>query len=152
MASSSRSTKQLLQRLIPSASQDLQHILRTQRDTFWGETELKFRVRKYKKSDEERVSIVKPQLHHVKLYSKALRRMVPLEMTKDMLRTIEARGGLDEYLRKTPDWRLKSNVASNLRWEVMCALQRASTPQAQGTTRAAAKAGAAAQQASQAGL
>jgi hypothetical protein len=43
----------LLGRLIPSAVKNLQDIVLRQRETLWGDTALKLRVRKYPKSGEE---------------------------------------------------------------------------------------------------
>ena len=47
-----------------------------------------------------RVSIVKPQLTRVRLYSQALKKFVPLTMTPEMIRRVEAEGGLDAFLTK----------------------------------------------------
>ncbi|KAG1673858.1 hypothetical protein FOA52_012883 [Chlamydomonas sp. UWO 241] len=129
--SASRSADALL-RLIPSARQSLHNVLASQRQTLWGTTELKLRVRKYPKSGEERVSLVKPQTATVKLYSHVLEKFVPLKMSAQMLRTVENSGGLDEYLLSTPDSALHSDVASTLRWQVMCRAQEQAAAKAKG--------------------
>uniref|UniRef100_A0A7R9UZS2 Ribosomal protein L28 n=1 Tax=Chlamydomonas euryale TaxID=1486919 RepID=A0A7R9UZS2_9CHLO len=115
---------ELLRRLVPEARQSLQRIMAGQRDTLWGSTEIKLRVRKYPKSGQERVSVVKPQLNRVKLYSHVLKTFVPVRMTPEMLRAVERRGGLDDYLLSTPDGALHSNAASTLRWQVLCELAK----------------------------
>lgn len=113
-----------------------------------------------------RVSVVKPQIHNVRLWSATLQKFVNIKTTPQMLRYgmlawtaerdidlvslhawaclsvckalqlidssglgtdtqcnvrhryIEACGGLDDYLRKTPDKELKSDVASSLKWRI----------------------------------
>ena len=45
--------RNLIRNLIPSAGKALQQIVESQRGTFWGQTQLKLRVRKYPKSGEE---------------------------------------------------------------------------------------------------
>lgn len=126
MSSTSNGGK-LLSKLLPSARQHLQQIVESHRQTLWGDTQLKLRVRKYPKAGGgERISLVRPQLQLVKLYSHVLGRQVPLTITPEMLRSVEAKGGLDQYLLTTPDKLLHSDIASNLKWEMTCKMRRAS--------------------------
>ncbi|GFH10302.1 uncharacterized protein HaLaN_05590 [Haematococcus lacustris] len=88
----------------------LSKILSTRRKTFIGATPLLVRTRKYKYAGEvrtERVRVLKPPLVHVKLHSLLLAKAVPLQTTTHMLKYIEACGGLDDYLLKTPDRELQ---------------------------------------------
>lgn len=39
-------------------------------------------------------------------------------------RSVEAQGGLDKYLLSTPDRHLHSDVASALKWELLCKVGR----------------------------
>ncbi|GAX82817.1 hypothetical protein CEUSTIGMA_g10243.t1 [Chlamydomonas eustigma] len=109
----------ILDRLIPSSVSKLKNIVENQRSWFWGDSELKLRIRKYKKSGEERVSVVLPQLHNVQLFSHTFQRFFRLKMTPHMIKTVEAKGGLDEYLLETPNRALNSDVASDLKWKIM---------------------------------
>ncbi|GLC35467.1 hypothetical protein PLESTB_000204200 [Pleodorina starrii] len=118
------SAEQLLKRLIPPARDGLRRIEALRRKVIWGDTQITLRVRQYPKSKDERVSLVMPQWHKVQLYSEILDRKVPLTMTNSTLRMIENMGGLDTYLLKMPEAKLKSDTASALRWEVLTTLQR----------------------------
>jgi hypothetical protein len=46
-------SKKVLDKLIPTAAAKLKSIVENQRSWFWGDSELKLRIRKYKKSGEE---------------------------------------------------------------------------------------------------
>ncbi|MEW5300767.1 MAG: hypothetical protein WDW38_005307 [Sanguina aurantia] len=115
----------LLQRLIPIAQIKYARLMLKKRETVWGHTPLVFRVRLYKASKEERVSLVIPNIQSISLYSQTLKRMIKLDMTVEMCRHIEGMGGLDEYLLKTPDSMLKSDVSSALRFKIMSIHQKA---------------------------
>ncbi|KAF5841372.1 hypothetical protein DUNSADRAFT_13240 [Dunaliella salina] len=108
-------------KLHADAKLNLNRILEKRRDTFWGETPILFRSRKYKFGGEirhERVAVIKPQLHTVKLHSLILNQKVKIQTTPQMLRYIEAWGGLDDYLLQTPDRKLNSDVASSMKWRI----------------------------------
>ncbi|KAG2438879.1 hypothetical protein HYH02_010677 [Chlamydomonas schloesseri] len=120
----SSNVRQLISRLIPPARKQFEHLQAHRRDVVWGNTQITLRVRQYPKSKDERVSLVLPNWHRVRLWSETLRRKVELVMTNDTLRHIEDMGGLDAYLINTPESKLKSNPASAVKWEVMCALRR----------------------------
>uniref|UniRef100_A0A7S3QJM9 Ribosomal protein L28 n=1 Tax=Dunaliella tertiolecta TaxID=3047 RepID=A0A7S3QJM9_DUNTE len=103
------------------AKLNLSKILEKRRNTFWGETPILFRSRKYKFGGEvrdERVAVIKPHLHTVKLHSLILNKKVEIQTTPQMLRYIEALGGLDDYLLQTPDPKLNSDVASTMKWRI----------------------------------
>ncbi|PNH04129.1 50S ribosomal protein L28 [Tetrabaena socialis] len=116
--------RRLLSQLIPPAQKKLDFLEATRRQKVWGNTVVTLRVRSYPKSKDQRVSLVVPQWHKVRLWSEALRRKVELEMTNDTLRMIEGLGGLDSYLMKTPESQLRSDTASAVKWEVVTALRR----------------------------
>jgi len=65
-----------------------------------------------------------PNVVRARLWSDALGRSVCLPATAAALRAVDAAGGLDRYLASTPDALLHSDVASELRLEVLMA-QRA---------------------------
>lgn len=65
-----------------------------------------------------------PNVVQARLWSAALGRTVCLPATAAALRAVDAAGGLDRYLTSTPDKLLHSDVASELRLEVLLA-QRA---------------------------
>ncbi|GIL62359.1 hypothetical protein Vafri_16524 [Volvox africanus] len=118
------SARELLKRLIPPAKEAFARLEAYRRNVVWADTQITLRVRQYPKSKDERVSLVMPQWHKVNLYSEVLNRKVPLTMTNSTLRMIEDMGGLDSYLLKTPESKLKSDTTSALKWEVLTALRR----------------------------
>ncbi|KAL4857787.1 54S ribosomal protein L24 [Chlorella vulgaris] len=61
----------------------------------------------------------KPNSHNKRLYSHILARMVPLRVTAAALRTIDKVGGLDAYILNTPDKKLQSDVAIELRTKML---------------------------------
>jgi large subunit ribosomal protein L28 len=71
-----------------------------------------------------------PNVVRARLWSAALGRSVRLPVTAAALRAVDAAGGLDRYLSSTPDRLLHSDVASELRLEVLMA-QRAAREQQQ---------------------
>ncbi|EFJ50246.1 hypothetical protein VOLCADRAFT_120673 [Volvox carteri f. nagariensis] len=122
--SKAASAQELLKRLIPPAQEAFARLQACKRKVIWGDNQITLRVRQYPKSKDERVSLVMPQWHKVHLYSEVLDRKVPLTMTNSTLRMIEDMGGLDSYLLKTPESKLKSDTASALKWEVLTTLRR----------------------------
>jgi large subunit ribosomal protein L28 len=70
-----------------------------------------------------------PNVVQARLWSAALGRAVRLPATAAALRAVDAKGGLDRYLASTPDRLLHSDVASELRLEVLMA-QRAARERA----------------------
>lgn len=125
--------KLFIDALYRDGKKTLSKILSTRRKTFIGATPLLVRTRKYKYAGEvrtERVRVVKPPLVHVKLHSLLLAKAVPLQTTTHMLKYIEACGGLDDYLLKTPDRELFSDAASTLKMQIS-KLHRAAKQSAQ---------------------
>lgn len=66
-----------------------------------------------------------PNVVQARLWSAALGRSVRLPVTAAALRAVDAAGGLDRYLASTPDKLLHSDVASELRLEVLMARRAA---------------------------
>jgi hypothetical protein len=70
----------------------------------------------------QRVTVVKPVVNTVNLYSQLLKGYVQVKITPVMLREVENKGGLDEYLIKTPERLLGgSSFSSNLRFRILAA-------------------------------
>ncbi|GIL85510.1 hypothetical protein Vretimale_13369 [Volvox reticuliferus] len=118
------SAQELLKQLVPYAKEGFARLEACRRKVVWGNSPIMLRVRQYPKSKDKRVSLVMPQWHKVNLYSEVLNRKVPLTMTNSTLRMIEDMGGLDSYLLKTPESKLKSDTTSVLKWEVLTTLRR----------------------------
>ncbi|KAK9813979.1 hypothetical protein WJX73_007728 [Symbiochloris irregularis] len=70
----------------------------------------------------------KPNVHHKRLYSEALDRMIRLRVSTTALKTIDKYGGLDRYLLATPDRRLQSDVGAELRQKIQAVLAAARQP------------------------
>ncbi|PSC73390.1 54S ribosomal mitochondrial [Micractinium conductrix] len=68
----------------------------------------------------------KPNSHNKRLYSHVLQRMVQLRVTAAALRDIDKVGGIDAYILNTPDKKLQSDVALDLRGEMVEALLKES--------------------------
>lgn len=60
----------------------------------------------------------KPNVQSKQLYSEILDRMVPAKVTTHALRCIAKAGGLDSYILTTPDNKLQSDLAVQLRQEM----------------------------------
>jgi len=78
-----------------------------------------------------------PNVVGARLWSAALGRTVRLPATAAALRAVDAAGGLDRYLSATPDKLLHSDVASELRLEVLMAQRAAKEGQKQAAAAAA---------------
>eukprot|EP00199_Chlamydomonas_sp_CCMP681_P006466 CAMPEP_0119113942 /NCGR_PEP_ID=MMETSP1180-20130426/45687_1 /TAXON_ID=3052 ORGANISM="Chlamydomonas cf sp, Strain CCMP681" /NCGR_SAMPLE_ID=MMETSP1180 /ASSEMBLY_ACC=CAM_ASM_000741 /LENGTH=191 /DNA_ID=CAMNT_0007102257 /DNA_START=146 /DNA_END=723 /DNA_ORIENTATION=- len=114
--------KLFIEALHKDAKITLEQIMSRRRSAFSGDTPVLLRVKKYKQAGEvrdTRVSVVRPQLNTVRLWSVMKQARVKLDTTPQMLRFIEASGGLDDYLLQTPDDKLKSNAASLLKLELL---------------------------------
>ncbi|KAL4448563.1 hypothetical protein ABPG75_005782 [Micractinium tetrahymenae] len=68
----------------------------------------------------------KPNAHNKRLYSHILDRMVQLRVTTAALRNIDKAGGIDAYIMNTPDSKLQSDAAVELRQRMIRRLLRES--------------------------
>ncbi|KAI7845095.1 hypothetical protein COHA_001460 [Chlorella ohadii] len=70
----------------------------------------------------------KPNAHNKRLYSAILDRMIRLRVTTAALRDIDKAGGIDAYILSTPDKKLQSDVAMELRAQMLSAMARQAAP------------------------
>ncbi|PRW45122.1 54S ribosomal mitochondrial [Chlorella sorokiniana] len=70
----------------------------------------------------------KPNAHNKRLYSALLDKMVRLRVTTAALRDIDKAGGIDAYILNTPDKKLQSDVAMDLRARMLSAMARQTAP------------------------
>uniref|UniRef100_A0A7S1X5A8 Large ribosomal subunit protein bL28m n=1 Tax=Tetraselmis chuii TaxID=63592 RepID=A0A7S1X5A8_9CHLO len=65
-----------------------------------------------------------PNTQNKRLYSETLQKMIPFTVTTAALRTIDKMGGLDNYLLKTPEHKLGSDVGMKWRQAILAARQQ----------------------------
>lgn len=70
------------------------------------------------KSNQRTRRLFKPNVVNAALFSEALGKKVKLKVTTAALRLIDRCGGLDNYLLRTPDKRLFSDVGSTLKYQI----------------------------------
>ena len=65
---------------------------------------------------------MKPVVNNVRLFSQLLKGYVSVKITPEMLREVESKGGIDDYLIKTPERLLGgSSFSSDLRFRILTA-------------------------------
>jgi large subunit ribosomal protein L28 len=87
----------------------------------YGNTRIGFGNNVSKRSETHTRRSWKPNILNKSLYSLALRKMVKLRVSARVLRTIDKSGGLDEYLLKDKENRVKElgELGWKLRWRLM---------------------------------
>lgn len=70
------------------------------------------------KNESKSKRLFQPNWQKTSLYSETLDKKIRLDVTTHALKLIDACGGLDNYLLRTPDKNLHSDVASDLKFQI----------------------------------
>ncbi|KAJ2520140.1 hypothetical protein H4217_002246 [Coemansia sp. RSA 1939] len=106
------------------------HFYRLHRDGLFGETRVQFGNNKPKSLHKTR-RFWMPNIQLVSLYSAALDQTLRIRVTTRVLRTIDKKGGLDNYLLGTKDKKIGGPFALELKARLVKALESKQKPQQQ---------------------